>query len=258
MPSLHHVLTGIEQTLWYDLRPFAKRHTDAQSVVCQNIPIPTLQRSDNSTLVAISGQKLSCIKQDRTLFSNVSFTLAPSELLHVCGQNGAGKTSLLRIIVGLSEPANGSVQFGGQDAGLFAAEYHQTLVYLGHKPGLNMTLNALENLLFWCRFNQVKVSQDAIYSVLAEVGLVGLEDLPVGQLSAGQQRRVALTRIWLKTAAKIWVLDEPFTALDVQGIDMLKQKIRSHLLSGGSVILTSHQSFDLDYPTKKLWLDYQL
>ena len=97
-----------------------------------------------------------------------------------------------------------------------------------------------------------------MFDLLATLGLVGLEDLPVSQLSAGQQRRVALARLWLKKTAKIWILDEPFTALDVQGIALLREKIVAHLGAGGAVIITSHQQLDIDYKTSELVLEYRL
>lgn len=209
-------------------------------------------------MALFSGQSVSCVKQDRTLFENLDFSVEPSELLYVRGQNGAGKTSLLRILVGLSDPAQGDVLYRGENIRDVAESFHHHLIYFGHKLGLNLTLNALENLTFWCQLNQVETSQQALFDLLATLGLVGLEDLPVGQLSAGQQRRVALARLWLKTDAKIWILDEPFTALDVQGIALLREKIVAHLGTGGAVIITSHQQLDIDYKTSELVLEYRL
>lgn len=209
-------------------------------------------------MVLLSGQNLACVKQDRVLFEHTEFSVSRSELLYIRGQNGAGKTSLLRILVGLADPASGAVSYKGEHIAKVEQEFHQDLVYFGHKLGLNLALNGIENLEFWCQLNGIETNETHLFELLELLGLVGLEDLPISQLSAGQQRRVALARLWLKSDAKIWVLDEPFTALDVQGIALLKDKIVSHLGSGGAVIITSHQTLDLDYATKELILEYRL
>lgn len=209
-------------------------------------------------MAVLSGQNLSCIKRDRTLFERIDFSIEKGQLLHVKGANGAGKTSLLRILVGLSQPDSGKVLFKEHCIFTNPADYHPSLVYFGHKLGLNPSLSAVENLRFWCELNQLEFHIDYIFSLLEKVGLVGLEDLPVGNLSAGQQRRVSLTRIWLKSSACLWVLDEPFTALDVDGIELLKSKIVEHLEQQGSVIMTSHQRLDLSCTVKELHLEYQI
>ncbi|MFA3793005.1 cytochrome c biogenesis heme-transporting ATPase CcmA [Aliiglaciecola sp. SL4] len=209
-------------------------------------------------MALLRGQNLGCVKQDRTLFEKVNFSIDPSQLLYVRGQNGAGKTSLLRILVGLSDPAEGQVEYKQQNIQTVNEPYFQDLIYFGHKLGLSLNLNAIENLRFWCQLNQVSCTEPALFDLLAELGLVGLEDVPVSQLSAGQQRRVALARLWLKTDAKIWILDEPFTALDVQGIALLRNKMIQHLSVGGAIIITSHQTLDVDYPTSELLLEYRI
>lgn len=209
-------------------------------------------------LAVLAGHDLSCIKRDRVLFDGINFSVDDSELLYIKGPNGAGKTSLLRIIVGLAEADRGEVLFQQEpvlgNSDLFLAN----LVYFGHKLGLNQTLNAVENLSFWCEQHNVSATKSELFDLLGELGLVGLEDIPVGSLSAGQQRRVALARLWLKAAAKVWVLDEPFTALDVQGIALLEQKILSHLHNGNSIVMTSHQALTLPYPVKELLLEYRI
>lgn len=201
-------------------------------------------------------QHLVCEKSDRQLFSNINIELSSGQLLYVTGENGAGKTSLLRILVGLSAPAGGSVQINGFDVQKDINSASQGLLYFGHKQGISQLLSAIENLQFWCQQHGVNTSEQVINEVLAELGLTGLEDIAVKNLSAGQQRRVALAKLWLKQDAILWVLDEPFTALDVQLIADLEAKITLFLNSGGVVVMTSHQKLNIDYPTSKLHLDY--
>lgn len=209
-------------------------------------------------MAVLSGHALACSKRDRLLFEGIELSVSPSQLLHIKGPNGAGKTSLLRILVGLSEPEQGFVAFNSHPISKVAEDYHQQLVYFGHKLGLNLHFNPLENLHHWAQQHGVNVSDEHIIEVLDDLGLVGLETLPVGSLSAGQQRRVALARLWLKRGAKIWILDEPFTALDVEGIATLKHHLVAHLGQGGSVIMTSHQNLDIPYPVTEVALEYRI
>ncbi|AGP96456.1 cytochrome c biogenesis heme-transporting ATPase CcmA [Alteromonas mediterranea] len=199
---------------------------------------------------------LTCSKRDRTLFEGLSLVVNTGELLYLRGPNGAGKTSLLRILTGLSAPESGAVSYNGMDIAEDKTDYYRDLFYLGHKSGTNGSLSALDNLSFWLAQHSTSVQENVLYDVLAKVGLVGLEDVPVRYLSAGQQRRVALSRLWLKPA-KVWVLDEPFTALDVKGIHLLETSMKEHVSRGGLIITTSHQPlsetagehrvFDLEY-----------
>ncbi|WP_334019287.1 cytochrome c biogenesis heme-transporting ATPase CcmA [Alteromonas sp. S015] len=204
----------------------------------------------------LEARGLTCSKQDRTLFEGLSLVVKPSELLYLRGPNGAGKTSLLRILTGLSSPDSGAVLYNGIDISKDKTGYYQNLLYLGHKSGTNGSLSALDNLSFWLAQHNVSVPVNTLYDVLEKVGLVGLEDVPVRYLSAGQQRRVALSRLWLKPA-KVWILDEPFTALDVKGVHLLETSMKEHVSRGGLIITTSHQPlsetagehrvFDLEY-----------
>lgn len=199
---------------------------------------------------------LTCSKRDRTLFEGLSLVVNTGELLYLRGPNGAGKTSLLRILTGLSTPESGAVSYNGMDIAEDKTDYYRDLFYLGHKSGTNGSLSALDNLSFWLAQHSTLVQENVLYDVLAKVGLVGLEDVPVRYLSAGQQRRVALSRLWLKPA-KVWVLDEPFTALDVKGVHLLETSMKEHVSRGGLIITTSHQPlsetagehrvFDLEY-----------
>jgi heme exporter protein A len=209
-------------------------------------------------LAVISVTNLSVIKRDRLLFENLNFAVEQGALLYLKGQNGAGKTSLLRVLAGLVDADCGEVYFFQQNIRDCRENYHQSLVYFGHKLGINLTLSAVENLQYWCKQHQVVISVDTIFDTLAELNLVGLEDIPVANLSAGQQRRVALARFWFKQDAKLWILDEPFTALDTQGIELLSKQITKFLCAAGSVVMTSHQALRLDYPTDELTLEYRI
>jgi heme exporter protein A len=209
-------------------------------------------------LGVLSAHNLSLVKNDRLLFDKVNFSLDAHGLLYVKGPNGAGKTSLLRALIGLHEIEQGEVHFLQENTLDCKTQFHQSLVYFGHKLGLNLRLSATENLDFWCKQQEQTCPIDTIYRVLTQLNLVGLEDIPVAHLSAGQQRRVALARFWLKDSASLWVLDEPFTALDSNGIDLLTEKILSFLSSGGAVVMTSHQELLFNYPKQELVLEYRI
>jgi len=209
-------------------------------------------------LAVLSVTNLSVVKRDRLLFENINFAVEQGNLLYVKGQNGAGKTSMLRVLAGLVDAESGEVYFEQQDTKVCVDIDKQNLVYFGHKLGVNLILSAVENLQYWCKQHQVVISVDTIFSTLAQLNLVGLEDIPVANLSAGQQRRVALARFWFKQNAKLWILDEPFTALDTQGIELLSKQITKFLSAGGAVVMTSHQALHLDYPTDELTLEYRI
>jgi heme exporter protein A len=209
-------------------------------------------------LTVLSVTNLSVVKRDRLLFENLNFAVEQGSLLYVKGQNGAGKTSMLRVLAGLVAADCGEVYFAQQNIKDCCEDYHQHLVYFGHKLGINLTLSAVENLQYWCKQHQVDISVDTIFDTLAQLNLVGLEDIPVANLSAGQQRRVALARFWFKQDAKLWILDEPFTALDTQGIELLSKHIATFLRGGGAVVMTSHQALRIDYPTDELTLEYRI
>jgi len=182
---------------------------------------------------------LSCVRDERTLFSGLSFTIEPGDMVQIEGQNGAGKTSLLRILAGLSSPDSGEVRWKGENTRRQRDEFHQALLFLGHQPGIKSVLTAYENLAFYQSVDGEKNS-DALYQALEHVGLLGYEDVMVAQMSAGQQRRVALARLWL-TRAPLWILDEPLTAIDKQGVATLIELFELHASRGGMVLLTTHQ-----------------
>jgi len=185
---------------------------------------------------------LACERDDRLLFANLTAVLSAGDLVQILGPNGAGKTSLLRIIAGLTPATAGDIRYLGQSLTRSRWQFAQDNIYLGHLAGVKRSLTALENLQWFAA--QQSVQTDPI-TALKLVGLKGYEDTTCDQLSAGQFRRVALARLHL-TKAKIWILDEPFTAIDKSGVEMLELLIKQHQSQGGLTLLTSHQ--DLPIP----------
>lgn len=185
----------------------------------------------------LAARRLSLARQSRQLFSDVSFTLEPGRALLLQGRNGAGKTSMLRILAGLAHADEGQVLW--QDTPIGQSDsFHESLLYLGHQPAVNVELSPTENLRYLCALHND--DNEVIEDILAAVGLAGYEDVPAGQLSAGQQRRIALSRLWL-SKAPLWILDEPLTALDVKAVAGLERRFKQHLENDGMLIVTTHQ-----------------
>lgn len=185
---------------------------------------------------------LACSRGERRLFSGVSFTLKAGEWLHVQGENGAGKTSLLRLLVGLSPADAGTIHWRDEPAP--AAGFHRELLYLGHHAAVKDELTPLENLRYAAALDGIALDEGIALAALARLGLRGREDLPVRVLSAGQKRRVLLARL-LTRPAVLWVLDEAFNALDTGAVRLLGELIGEHLAGGGMAVLTSHQPLPL-------------
>jgi heme exporter protein A len=188
----------------------------------------------------LEARKLLCERDERILFSDLSFRIHAGEGVQITGENGAGKTTLLRLLTGLARPDDGEVYWQGQALHRVRDHYQQNLLWIGHQSGIKSRLTALENLHFF--HGDVEAAQ--CLDALEQAGLAGFDDVPVNQLSAGQQRRVALARLWL-TRARLWILDEPFTAIDVRGVARLTQRMAQHTGQGGMVILTAHQALNV-------------
>lgn len=192
--------------------------------------------------------QLTAIRDERILFESLSFTIGAGELVQIEGRNGTGKTTLLRIVTGLGDRDTGEIFWNGENIESNRDAYHEDLLFLGHSTGVKRDLTAYENLRFYLSVHSKQsMSKEEIYSALVKVGLAGREDVPVAQLSAGQQRRVALARLWL-SQHKLWILDEPLTAIDKQGVKVLESLFLSHAEKGGIVVLTTHQDMFTDNP----------
>ncbi|MCP1440241.1 heme exporter protein A [Erwinia persicina] len=184
----------------------------------------------------LQAHNLTCVRDERMLFSELSFTVSAGDIVQIEGANGAGKTSLLRILAGLSRAEQGEVLWQQQPVRKQREVWHRALLYLGHQPGVKAVLTARENLQFFHALEP----EEKLWQALEEVDLAGYEEVPVAQLSAGQQRRVALARLWL-SRSPLWILDEPLTAIDKSGVTKLMALFARHADNGGSVILTTHQ-----------------
>ena len=191
-----------------------------------------------------SVSNLSCSRGDKRLFSGVSFALQPGQWLHLEGDNGVGKTSLLRLACGLSALEQGEIRWQGQPVSQNSDEFRANLAYLGHQLALKEDLTPLENLRADAAIAGRALSLADAKSALVQLGLKGREHLPVRVLSQGQKRRTALARLWV-SSAKLWILDEPFVALDNAAQNVLSEVINSHLSKQGMVLLTSHQAVSL-------------
>lgn len=187
---------------------------------------------------------LECTRGDRRLFSRLGFRLDPGTLLHVQGRNGSGKTTLLRALCGLLLPQAGEIRWRGENIQDLKEEYGRELLYLGHLNGIKQDLTALENLRVAATLAGQPPAEERLEGALRRLGLGGFEDLPTRVLSQGQKRRVALARLPV-SQARLWILDEPFTALDSGAVELLQDFITDQLAAGGLVILTTHQEVPL-------------
>jgi len=191
---------------------------------------------------ALELRDLQCVRGARTLFANVSAVIGRGQMLRVRGENGSGKTSLLRMLCGLSLPDRGEIHWSGQPVGGQRDAFNAQLIYLGHAPALKDDLSALENLQASQGLSGQLWREPEALAALARAGLRGRERLPARVLSQGQRRRAGLARLALGQAAGLWVLDEPFNALDDAACGWLQGLIDAQLARGGVVVLTNHQA----------------
>lgn len=195
----------------------------------------------------LSANNLVGVRGERLLFEKLSFKLNSGSVLYLQGANGSGKTTLLRMICGLSKPYDGNINWCGENINTLAEEYSKHVLYIGHLSGIKEDLTALENLQFSIGLSGADISADKATEALKLLGLAKGLNLPTRMLSQGQKRRVALARLWLQDLP-LWILDEPFTALDANAAELLKQKIETFAHDGGIVVMTTHQDVTLNVP----------
>jgi heme exporter protein A len=188
---------------------------------------------------------LACERGGLRLFSDLGFALDAGGLLRVRGANGSGKTSLLRILAGLTRPAAGTVRWHGRE---IDDSYRAEMLFLGHAPAVKDELTVLENLRFAGRISGFEIPESKIKNALEQLGIARLSDLPAGYLSQGQRRRTALARLALPESVPLWLLDEPFAALDDEAIGRVSALCAAHLGAGGMLVLTSHQDVSIAAP----------
>lgn len=189
---------------------------------------------------------LACERGERVLFTGMSFSVNAGSLVRIAGSNGAGKTTLLRLMTGLMRPVEGEILWRGAPILKAREDFWRELCYIGHRNGVKDDLSVMENVLINARVASLEADEAAARHALEAVGLADYEDVPAGQLSQGQRRRVALARLWLSADVTLWVLDEPFTALDVRAVERLSDLISGHVRAGGVVMLVTHQEVPVD------------
>jgi heme exporter protein A len=200
-------------------------------------------------------QNLECVRGERRLFSALGFELAPGALLQIEGSNGSGKTSLLRMLCGLLPPSAGEIRWRGQPIAELGEQYRAEIAYLGHENAVKEELSALENVALSTRLRGDNPTPHSIAQALDTFGLQGRERLPAKYLSQGQRRRVSLTCLSL-TRSALWLLDEPFNALDVRAVKLVADLLARHLQSGGIALISTHRDVAIPGATmRRLRLD---
>jgi len=195
----------------------------------------------------LTAHALGCRRGDRLLFEGFELEIHPGQVIWVRGANGRGKTSLLRLLAGLASPEQGEIRWN-RTPDQAAMNASRRLVYIGHSNALKEDLTALESLQFVARLHRRPAGAQALENALRRCGMHGHRHAPVRTLSQGQRRRVALARLGLETEPLLWILDEPFDALDIQGVETLDGLLSEHAQRGGSVVLTSHLDLTLSNP----------
>ncbi len=194
---------------------------------------------------------LECVRGERTLFRDVAFSVERGALLRVVGANGSGKTSLLRLVCALGAPAEGEVRWHGRNVRALREEYWKDLLYIAHANAVKDDLTVQENLQIGCAIGGLNVASTAAHEALERLGIAAYARLPARVLSQGQRRRVALARLYVSAALPLWVLDEPFTALDTGAVAQVQALVGGHLARGGAVILTTHQEVAITAPVSR-------
>ncbi|PTQ76408.1 heme exporter protein A [Nitrosomonas oligotropha] len=194
--------------------------------------------------IMLQGINLACVRGDRELFRDVNFSLEAGGLMQVRGPNGSGKTSLLRMLCGLSNPAAGEIRWNGASIRALDGEYYGAMTYIGHLSGTKDDLTVIENLRISSALAGFNTGIDQAKEALGYIGLQGREGLPVKVLSQGQRRRVALARL-LVCKTPLWILDEPLVALDVAAVKLIQELLEQHLREDGMVVMTTHQEIDI-------------
>lgn len=195
--------------------------------------------------------KLTVLRGDRCLFEGLSFRVSSGELLLLEGENGSGKTSLLKALAGILEAESGDIRWNGRDIREIRQAYCESLVWMAHRVGLKSDLTLVENLRFETCLRAS--SAHRIDAVLEQLELTRLVRLPLRALSAGQQRRVALARM-LISSVPLWLMDEPFTNLDRSGRKLVKKLVAGHVKKGGLCVLAAHEDVKVDVPTQRVEL----
>ncbi|SEF94376.1 cytochrome c biogenesis heme-transporting ATPase CcmA [Nitrosomonas ureae] len=192
----------------------------------------------------LQGVNLACVRGDRELFKDINFSLETGSLLQVRGPNGSGKTSLLRMLCGLSNPAAGEIFWNGTAIRSLDGDYFADVTYIGHLSGTKDDLTVIENLRISSALAGFEISANQAGEALKHMGLKGREALPVKVLSQGQRRRVALARL-LVCSTTLWILDEPLVALDVMAVKLIQGLLEQHLQRGGVIVMTTHQEIEV-------------
>ena len=193
----------------------------------------------HTALPLLSARGLTFTRNDEPVFGPLDFAVAAGEALLVQGDNGAGKTTLLRVLAGLLRADSGEIDIDGRSAA--ASLRGRAIAYLGHLPALKADLDTLQNLDFLCGLHGRRARQ-LPEDALGMVGLAGYEDTLARQLSAGQKKRLSLARLWL-SPAPLWLLDEPYANLDLDGINLVNRMISAHLREGGAALVTTHGAY---------------